>query len=87
MAEVRAIVVDTFEISDEEAQEHAIGLVLLAEGWGGTNTPNLNWAYIVRKKFADKLKWKSETDRMAFFADRQSGYDAYENYIQKNKRH
>lgn len=87
VSQVERLIFEFFDVSREEARQHASGLVLLAEGWGSPETaPSLDWPYIVKKLLAEKLRWRSETVRESFAYDRQHGYDAYETYIRCNKR-
>jgi len=85
VARVKALIISIFEISDREAQENAEGLVALAEGWGGPKVSDIDWAYQIKKKFGEKLKWKSEEVRKAYFSDRKTTFQAYEGYIRNRK--
>jgi|tagenome__1003787_1003787.scaffolds.fasta_scaffold17223853_2 hypothetical protein len=78
---------ETFDVSEQEARDRAAGLVLLAEGWGSPEiAPHLEWEYLVKKDFGDKLRWRSEAERERFAREHQQNYDAYEAYIQRGKR-
>lgn len=85
VARVKALIISIFEISDRDAQENAEGLVTLAEGWGGSGVSELDWAYQIKKKFGEKLKWKSQEVRKAYFSDQKTTLKAYEGYIQNRK--
>jgi hypothetical protein len=87
VSRVQGLIMETFDVSEQEAHDRASGLVLLAEGWGSPEAaPNLDWAYRVKKDLGDKLRWRSETEREKFVQTRQHSYDAYEAYIQRGKR-
>lgn len=80
------MILATFDVSPQEAQEHAYGLAALAEGWGGTNAQQHDWASTVKKRLGESLPWRSDTERTAFYAERQQIVRSYERYIQQNKR-
>lgn len=84
---VRKLIIETFEVSDQEASEHARRLVALADGWGESQTPaSLDWAYRAKKELGEKLKWRSETERKDFKSDQNRKFAAYEEYISNHKR-
>ena len=63
------------------------GLALLAEEWGDpSNAHQLNWDYIVKKRLGETFPWRSETERKAFYSERNLVILSYERYIQQNKR-
>ena len=87
VAQVREIILATFDVSEAVAQEHACGLALLAEGWGDPrNAHQQNWGDTVRKRMGETFPWRSDTERKAFYSDRDATVRSYERYIQQNKR-
>ena len=84
---VRGIILATFNISEGVAHEHACGLALLADEWGDpSNAHQLNWDYIVKKRLGETFPWRSETERKAFYSERNLVILSHERYIQQNKR-
>jgi hypothetical protein len=78
---VQALVLETFDVSEQEAEDYAAELVALAEGWGSPETaPELDWPYIIRKRLGEtrKLRWRSEAERLSFEATRKQTFEAYE---------
>lgn len=83
---VRDVILATFVVSPQEAEEQAYGLAALAEGWGGEGAEQHDWAYTVKKRLGESLRWRSEAERTAFYSERQQIVRSYESYIQHNKR-
>ena len=84
IAGIQSLILQYFEVSTEEAHEHAYGLAALAEGWGGLeNARSVDWAYRVKKRLGAKLKWRSTTEFESFRLEQQEGYDAYNSFIRK----
>ena len=87
VARVQGLILDTFDVPEEEAREHASGLVLLAEGWGSPQSAaHLDWSHLVKKRLGEKLRWRSEEERERFARERHETFDAYEEYIRRGKR-
>jgi hypothetical protein len=86
VAQVRDVILAAFDVSSEQAQEYAYGLATLAEGWGGEGMQRLDWPYTVKKCLGEFLRWRSDAERTAFYAERQRTVSSYERYIQQNKR-
>jgi len=86
VAQVREIIVATFDVSAQDAQEQAYGLAALAEGWGDGDAQQLDWVYTVKKRLGATLRWRSDKERAAFSSERDLIVSAYERYIQQNKR-
>jgi hypothetical protein len=81
---VQGLILEAFDVSPQEAEDHAAGMVGLAEGWSSPETAQgLDWAYLVRKTLgeAKTFKWRSEADRQRFEADQKSKYESYESLI------
>ncbi len=78
---------ETFEIPDNEAGEHARRLTSLAESWGDRETARkLDWTYRVKKDLGANLKWRSEREREVFESEQKRKFAAYEGYISSEKR-
>ncbi|MEA3210617.1 MAG: hypothetical protein QOE70_3674 [Chthoniobacter sp.] len=86
VARVRNLILATFDVSPQTADEQAHGLAALAEGWGGEGAQQHDWAYTVKKRLGESLRWRSEAERAAFYSERQQIVRSYEHYIQQNKR-
>ena len=81
------MILATFEVSAAEAQEHAIGLVALAEGWGGdTGAGSLEWPVIIKKQLGASLRWRSDMERQQFAAERDLVVRSYQRQMQHSKR-
>jgi hypothetical protein len=84
---VQALIVETFDVSEQAAQDHAAELVALAEGWGSPEkAATLDWPYRIRKDLGGKLKWRSEVERRKFDEAQQQKYQAYEFLIRGRKQ-
>jgi len=86
VANIRSHVLATFVVADEEAQSIALGLALLAEGWGGSSAQDLDWNYRVKKDLGKKFAWRSEEDQKNFNATRELANKSYEYLIRSRKR-
>ena len=63
---VQGLIVDTFDVSPEQAHDIAAEMVSLAEGWGSPESAaQLDWSYRIKKDLGQKLRWKSEAERTA----------------------
>jgi hypothetical protein len=84
--QVQRLIIETFVVSDQDAEDYAAELVALAEGWG---SPELaaqhDWAYRIRKTLGHdrKLKWRSDDERVRFEELLNLKYAAYEALIPK----
>ena len=84
---VRGLIVETFEVSERDAQEQAALLVALAEGWGDSSKAGqIDWSYRVRKDLNKKFRWRSEAEREKFESGEKQKFAAYEGYIRNQKR-
>lgn len=82
--EVQRLIVQTFDVSEQQAQEYAAELVALAEGWGSPETAlNLDWSYRIKKDLGEtmKLRWRSEEERARFEATEKQKYVAWDAFI------
>ena len=87
--DVQKLIVQTFDVSEQEAQDHAAELVALAEGWGSPQTAlNLDWSYRIKKDFGEtkRLRWRSEEERAKFEAAEKRKYAAWDAFI-NGRRH
>ncbi len=86
VAYIQRLIQETFDISEAEAKDRALGYVSLAEGWGGPGAgANIDWVYRVRKDLGKTQKWRSETVREEFAAMQKQSVKAYELLIDRNK--
>ena len=84
---VQSLILQTFDIPEQVAQDYAAEMVALAEGWGSPEkAARLDWSYRVRKDLGDRLRWKSDTDRDAFRRQQEDNYRAYEFLIKRPNR-
>ena len=86
---VQQLIVETFDVSDDQAQEYAAGMVSLAEGWGSPETAaGLDWEYRVRKDLNEtgKLRWRSEAEREKFEALQKQKYKEWDEFIRTKFR-
>jgi hypothetical protein len=82
--DVQKLIVQTFDVSEQEAQEHAAELVALAEGWGSPQAAlNLDWSYRIRKDLGEtkKLRWRSDEERRRFEAAEKQKYADWDTFI------
>ena len=82
--DVQKLIVQTFDVSEQEAQEHAAELVALAEGWGSPQTAlNLDWSYRIKKDLGEtkKPRWRSEEERARFETEEKQKYAAWDAFI------
>jgi hypothetical protein len=87
--QVQSLITQTFEVSEQAAQEYAAELVALAEGWGSPEkAAELDWSYRIKKDLGEvkKLKWRSEEERNSFEASQNQNYEAYDALIRRPKR-
>ena len=87
--DVQKLIVQTFEVSEQEAQDYAAELVALADGWGSPETAlNLDWSYRIKKDLGEtkKLRWRSEEERTRFEATEKQKYAAWDAFI-SGRRH
>jgi hypothetical protein len=81
---VQGMILQKFDVSEQEAEDYAAELVALAEGWGSPETaPELDWPYIIGKRLGEtrKLRWRLEAERLSFEATRKQTFEAYEAFI------
>ncbi|HSJ01104.1 MAG: hypothetical protein ACAI34_13100 [Verrucomicrobium sp.] len=84
VGKVQRLVVETFDVSEREAEEYAAELVALAEGWGEPGQAGgIDWDYRIRKRLGGdlKLKWRSEEERNIFAEAQRLNSAAYEAMI------
>jgi hypothetical protein len=83
---VQRLIIETFEVTEEDAEGYAAELVALAEGWGSPeHAAGLDWEYRIRKSLGwdRKLKWRSEKDQCTFAEIQRLKFAAYEALIPK----
>src|SRR5687767_15210776 len=82
--QVQSMILQTFDVSEQAAQEYAAELVALAEGWGSPEkAAQLDWSYRIRKDLGETkgLKWRSEQDRAKFEALEKQKYSDWDAFI------
>jgi hypothetical protein len=87
--DVQKLIVQTFDVSEQQAQEYAAELVALAEGWGSPEKAlNLDWSYRIKKDLGEtkKLRWRSEEERVKFETAERQKYGAWDAFIHTKRR-
>jgi hypothetical protein len=87
VGKVQRLIIATFDVSEQDAQDYAAEMVSLAEDWGSPEkAAQLDWTLRIKKRLGEKLRWRSETDHAQFQADKKQKYQAYEAFI-RSKPH
>ena len=87
VSRVQLLIVETFDVSEREAHDLAMGLVSLAEGWGTLQSATqLDWSFRVKKDLGKKLRWRSEAERGRFESDKKKTFEGYDAFI-RNQKH
>ena len=87
--QVQSLIVQTFDVSEQAAQDYAAELVALAEGWGSPEkAAQLDWSYRIKKDLGEtkKLRWRSEEERVSFESTERQKYAAWDAFI-SGRRH
>ncbi len=87
--QIQRMILDTFEVSEQMAQEYAAEMVSLAEGWGSKEVAaQLDWSYRIKKDLGEtrKLKWRSEEEQKAFEASEKQKYERWDAFIKERMR-
>ena len=87
--QVQGLIVQTFDVSEQQAQDYAAELVALAEGWGSpAAAASLDWSYRIKKDLGEtkKLRWRSEDERTRFESAERQKYAAWDAFI-SGRRH
>lgn len=87
--QVQSLILQTFDVSEQAAEDYAAELVALAEGWGSPEKAvRLDWSYRVRKDLGEtrKLKWRSEEEREKFETAERRKYAEWDAFI-SGRRH
>ena len=87
--DVRKLIVQTFNVSEKQAQEYAAEMVALAEGWGSSGTAlNLDWSYRIKKDLGGGklLKWRSDEERIKFETAEKQKFAAWDTFISTKHR-
>jgi hypothetical protein len=85
---VQGLILQTFDVSEQVAEDCAAELVALAEGWGSPETAEqLDWTYRIKKDLGvgRKLPWRSRDDRLSFEAAEKQKHQAYDFLIRKRQ--
>jgi hypothetical protein len=84
---VQNLILETFDVSKEEARDYASGLAALAEGWGTSKTAmQVEWSYRIKKDLGEKLRWRSEEEHEKFRRDQLERFKSYEAHIKTKHR-
>ena len=86
---VQELIVDTFEVSPEQAHDIAAEMVSLAEGWGSPESAaQLDWSYRIKKDLGEtkKLRWRSDEERARFEVTERQKYAAWDVLINTKHR-
>ena len=87
VAKIQAIILATFELSQQDADTYASSFAMLAEDWGSKESAaQLDWQYRVRKELGQKLRWKSEVEREKFFSEQQQWHKDYDKIFSSKNR-
>jgi len=81
---VQSLILQTFNVSEQAAQDYAAELVALAEGWGSPETAaTLDWSYRIKKDLGEtkKLPWRSEKERTRFETAEKQKYAEWDAFI------
>jgi hypothetical protein len=85
--QVQSLILATFDVPEQVAQEHAAELVALAEGWGSPEkAAQLDWSYRIKKDLGERLPWKSDAERESFRRVQEDRYKAYDFLIRRPNR-
>ena len=82
------MVLQTFDVSEEAAEDYAAMVVALAEDNGSPEkAAQLDWDYHIKKDLGEgrKWRWRSEEERIRFETAQKQRYQAYDFLI--TKRH
>lgn len=86
--QVQSLILETFQVSEQDAENIAAEMVALEDGWGSPETAtNLDWSYRIRKDLGEtkKLRWKSEEERAEFEAAQRLKYAEWDAIINRRK--
>ena len=84
---IQAIILATFDVSEQDAHAHASSFAMLAEDWGSQQTAaQLDWHYRVRKDLGQKLRWRSESERTKFYGEQQQWQRDYDKIFSSKYR-
>jgi hypothetical protein len=86
---VQALILATFDVTEQQAQDCAAELVALAEGWGSREAAESHdWDYRIRKDLGEtgRLRWRSHEDRERFELAEKQKYIAYDAFIDTKYR-
>jgi hypothetical protein len=86
---VQQLIINTFEVSEKQAEEYAAEMVSLAVGWGSPETAErMDWDYRIRKDLGEErgLVWRSQADREKFKASEEKKYKEWDAIIRSKYR-
>jgi hypothetical protein len=84
---VKTLILATFDVPEQQADDYAAELAALAEGWGSPESAQaLDWGYRIKKDLGEKLRWRSDAERDAFRQQQEERYNAYDFLIRRPPR-
>lgn len=86
---VQGLILQTFDVSEQAAQDYASEMVSLAEGWRSPEAAaNLDWSFRIKKDLgeAKKLRWRSDEERALFEAREKQKYADWDAIISGRAR-
>ena len=87
--QVQHLILETFDITEQQAEDYAAEMVSLAEGWGSPEiAATMDWNYQIRNSLGEarKLPWRSQAEREKFEAAQNEKYRAYDAIIRSKYR-
>ena len=86
---VQGLILQTFDVSEQAAQDHAAEMVSLAEGWGSPEAAaKMDWIYRIKKDLGEtkKSRWRSEEERTLFETGERQKYAEWDAIIRGRAR-
>lgn len=86
---VQGLILQTFEVTEQQAEDYAAELVALAEGWGSPEAAERHdWDYRIRKDLGEgrKLPWRSQADREEFLSAENKKYKEWDALLRTKHR-
>ena|SRR3974390_1797597 len=86
---VQRLIVETFEVSEQQAEAYAAEMVSLAEGWGSPGTAaRMDWDYRIRKDLGEirGMPWRPQAEREKFEASEKQKNKEWDAIIRSKYR-
>ena len=87
--QVQRLILEMFEVSEQQAEAYAAEMVSLADGWGSPGTAaHMDWDYRIRKELGEirGLTWRSQAEREKFEASEKQKYKEWDAMIRSKYR-